>query len=82
MSEIKFPVDWHFKIIGLASADLASPLAEVLHKHGCSAVPVAGSISSNGNYRTWNVSVVFLDRAHMETMSQALAQVPGVKMVL
>lgn len=82
MSEIKFPVDWHFKIIGLASADLAEPLAAVLHSHGCPKQPVAGSLSSNGSYRTWNVSVIFNDRAHMEEMSLALSQVPGVKMVL
>ncbi len=82
MPELKFPVLCHLKIFALAEAELEAPVGRLLADHGCPGQATAGSSSSGGKYRTWNLSVTFRDRAHMDALTQALAALPGVKMVL
>lgn len=82
MSELKFPVVAHQRIIVYAEArddvktqglfadfDLVEPVTE-------------GNRSSGGNYVSYAVSVRFQDRAEMARFDERIKLVPGLKMVL
>jgi len=81
--ELKFPVQWHYKIIGdKANSALADEIVKVLRRNGFSEIPEVGSESSGGKYRSWHVSLTFHDRETMRSLGEQLEAVPGVKFIL
>jgi len=81
--ELKFPVQWHYKIIGdKADSALADEIVKVLRHNGFSEIPEAGSESSGGKYRSWRVSLTFNDRETMRSLGEQLEAVPGVRFIL
>jgi putative lipoic acid-binding regulatory protein len=81
--ELKFPVDWQYRITVLADATNApEDFIRILRLHGSDTMPVKGNVSKSGKYISWQIPVIFRDRAMMESLSQALGAVDGVKFVL
>ena len=82
--EIRFPVDWEFRII--VDADLAAaakPLpAACFEKHEIATTLHEGLDSKNGRYRSFKAPLVLTDREMMNQLAAELASVPGVKFVL
>ncbi|MFA7231723.1 MAG: DUF493 domain-containing protein [Victivallaceae bacterium] len=81
--EIKFPVDWHYRIITDKSVNSCREnIISVLKNNQFDALPETGKESSGGKYLTWQVSVIFPSREIMEKLSAELAAIPGVKFIL
>ena len=82
--EIRFPVDWEFRII--VDADLAAAakplLAACFEKHEIATTLHEGLVSKNGRYRSFKAPLVLTDREMMNQLAAELASVPGVKFVL
>ena len=82
--EIRFPVDWEFRII--VDADLAAAakplLAACFEKHEIATTLHEGLDSKNGRYRSFKAPLVLTDREMMNQRAAELASVPGVKFVL
>ena len=82
--EIRFPVDWEFRII--VDADLAAAakplLAACFEKHEIATTLHEGLDSKNGRYRSFKAPLVLTDREMMNQLAAELASVPGVKFVL
>ena len=82
--EIRFPVDWEFRII--VDADLAAAakplLAACFEKHEIATTLHEGLESKNGRYRAFKAPLVLTDREMMNQLAAELASVPGVKFVL
>lgn len=82
--EIRFPVDWEFRII--VDADLAAAakplLAACFEKHEVATTLHEGLDSKNGRYRSFKAPLVLTDREMMNQLAAELASVPGVKFVL
>ena len=82
--EIRFPVDWEFRII--VDADLAAAakplLAACFEKHEIATTLHEGLDSKNGLYRSFKAPLVLTDREMMNQLAAELASVPGVKFVL
>ena len=82
--EIRFPVDWEFRII--VDADLAAAakplLAACFEKHEIATTLHEGLDSKNGRYRSVKAPLVLTDREMMNQLAAELASVPGVKFVL
>ena len=82
--EIRFPVDWEFRII--VDADLAAAakplLAACFEKHEIATTLHEGLDSKNGRYRSFKAPLVLTDREMMNQLAAELASVPGVKFFL
>ena len=82
--EIRFPVDWEFRII--VDADLAAAakplLAACFEKHEMATTLHEGLDSKHGRYRSFKAPLVLTDREMMNQLAAELASVPGVKFVL
>ena len=82
--EIRFPVDWEFRII--VDADLAAAakplLAACFEKHEIATTLHEGLDSKNGRYRSFKAPLVLTDREMLNQLAAELASVPGVKFVL
>ena len=81
--ELKFPLDWHYRIITDAKSDcVVDDLKKVLALHGVNEDLKAGKESKNGNYRTYSVKVIFNSKDELRTLSDALNAVKDVKFLL
>ncbi len=81
--EIKFPVDWNYRIICLKEETSATDeIIKVLRQHNCDETPAKGRDSSNGKYQAYNVTVTFNDLESMRELSAKLGMLPCVKFLL
>lgn len=80
--ELKFPLDWHYKIITVKSQDAVNEITTILHKHGVTKTPQAGRHSRHGKYLTYNVTVTFHDIHSMRALSDDLTSAECVKFLL
>ncbi len=81
--EIRFPVDWNYRIICLKEATSAvDDIIKVLREHNCDETPAQGRDSSNGKYQAYNVTVTFQDLESMRALSSQLGALPCVKFLL
>ncbi|MDD4818345.1 MAG: DUF493 domain-containing protein [Victivallaceae bacterium] len=83
VSELKFPVEWHYHIVTDANnVDCEAALNTVLREFDPALGLVSGRSSSGGKYRSFKVSVTFDSREEMEALSLRLGAVKGVKFLL
>lgn len=81
--ELKFPVEWHYKIICAGGDGGAHDLiCGVLQANGFDHVPVNGNSSSGGKYVSYRVSVKFDDLESMRKLSRELEDLPCVKYLI
>ena len=82
--ELRFPVDWEFRVIvETAKAEAARPaLAAVLEKYEQPPLLHNGLNSSSGGYQTFKAPATLISREMMEALAADLAAVEGVKFVL
>lgn len=82
--ELRYPVDWHFRIIteNAAHPEVVRRLRLILADFNVTNPLNIGNESAGGKYVSYLVTVTFPDRKFMEDISAALNAVPGVKMVL
>ena len=82
--ELKFPVDWEYRIIVDAAREgsVRNEVEETLRAHGVSPKVQEGLHSEGGRYRTLKVPATLLDRGMMDTLSADLAKIEGVKFLL
>ena len=82
--EIRFPVDWNYRIICLADQEALTlaAIAATLREHGCETPPTRGRDSAGGKYCAYHVTVTFADLNSMRTLSTRLGAIPGVKFLL
>ena len=82
--ELKFPVDWEFRIVAeSAKADAVCKAAGAcLASHGIDSPLTEGRGSGGGRYLTLRVDVVLKDRETMNLLSAELAKIDGVKFLL
>lgn len=82
--ELKFPVDWEFRIIvDAAAADTARPaIIACVEKHGIDPAIHDGLDSKQGRYHSFKVPVLLTDREMMNRLAGEFAAIDGVKFVL
>jgi len=80
--ELKFPVEWKFRVIVESGNDISDDLIKVMKSFGYNELPKAGNSSKGGKYQTWQVKATFQDKATMDLMAEQLRAIPGIKMVL
>jgi len=81
--ELKFPVQWHHKIICDKTVTTAyDDIVKILRSNGFNDNPEAGSESAGGKYVSWRVSLTFNDRETMHRVGEQLHAVPGVKFLI
>lgn len=80
--ELKFPLDWEYKLIALDTPEMGTSIAEVLKKQGFGSAPTAGNRSKNGRYRTFHVQARIDSRESLDSLARALSACPGVKFLL
>ncbi|RUO31389.1 DUF493 family protein YbeD [Aliidiomarina sanyensis] len=79
---LEFPCDFTFKVMGVASGDLADQVIEVIQAHAPGDYSPEIRPSSKGNYYSISVSVVVNSKTHIETLYRALADIDDVRYVL
>ena len=81
--EIKFPVDWDYRVIvETAKADAYDKIIAVLKEYGINVKPEKDAKSSGGKYQAYQIPVIFDSREMMDSLSSKLAAVDGVKFIL
>lgn len=81
--ELKFPVKWNYKIIVAKEFPRClETLAKVLNEFAINEQPLAGLESAKGKYISYRLRVTFNSREQMAQLSNAIANVPGVKFLL
>ncbi|MDD5596975.1 MAG: DUF493 family protein [Victivallaceae bacterium] len=81
--EIKFPVDWSYRIIvDAANPNCCGAIIDLLKESGIKAELEKKDKSANGKYQAYRLPVVFESREMMEDLGRKLAKVAGVKFLL
>lgn len=82
--ELKFPVDWEYRIIveAVQEENVRQEVEKCLKSHGISTAIHEGLHSEGGRYRTLKVAVTLHDREMMNALSAELAKIEGVKFLL
>lgn len=81
--ELRFPVEWHYKIITeQAAPDAKHEIEKALARNGIAGTLEAGNESAAGKYRSYKISVTFNDLTTMRRISNELALVRGVKFLI
>ena len=80
--ELDFPLEWNGKLIGVNKEEVFVRIENVLTDFGFNAQVERGNVSAGGRYLTHNVTLVFEHRRIMEGVTNALAAIDGMKMVL
>lgn len=82
--ELKFPVDWRYKIIVDTDKadDAANELSGIFKQNGFNIKPAKGNTSKNGKYITLKALATFQDRESMEKLSEELSKAPCVRFLL
>lgn len=83
-AEIVFPLDWEFRIVSLAECvdSVQAECLGILHRTDANAVISRGLESKGGKYITLRASCHIQDREILKVVSDALAAVNGVKMLI
>ena len=83
-AEIVFPLDWEFRIVSMAEkvSDVQAQCLGILHRTDKAATISRGLESRGGKYITLRASCRIEDREILKTVSDALAAVDGVKMLI
>ncbi|TRW49408.1 DUF493 family protein [Aliidiomarina halalkaliphila] len=79
---LDFPCDFRFKVMGLATEQLADQIIEVVQEHAPGDYTPEVRPSSKGNYYSVSVSVVVVSKQHIETLYRALSNIDDVRYVL
>lgn len=82
--ELKFPVDWTYRIIVTAEGreSAATEIRDILAKHSVTSPLEDGHESSSSRFFSYRVTVHFNDKVSMELLSTELSQVKHVKFLL
>lgn len=82
--EITFPLNWEFRIVSIAAEiDRVQPVClGILHRTDPAATISRGLESKGGKYITLRANCHIEDRNILRTVSDALAAVDGVKMLI
>lgn len=83
-TQLKFPLVWHGRLVTFAKAgDMAEIIMDVLLRMDLEAAQVMpGNTSSNGTYRTWQISAKVLDQDMLHALFFNLEHLPNVKMLI
>lgn len=83
-AEIVFPLDWEFRIVALSGQidRVQAVCLGILHRTDSAAVISRGLESKGGKYITLRASCHISDREVLKAVSDALAAVDGVKMLI
>ena len=82
--ELKFPVDWTYRIIVSAEGreSAANEIKGILAKHSVTSPLVDGNESSSSRFFSMRVTVHFEDKVSMELLSSELSHIKHVKFLL
>jgi putative lipoic acid-binding regulatory protein len=82
-TKLKFPCRWHGRVIAVDHPGTKERLDQSLKDHGYHQEEVLpGNLSSNGNYRSFAVSVELRGEGDLDRLVKGLGAVAGVKTVL
>ena len=81
-SQIKFPVDCHYKIITENLHGIDILIIETLKNHGVHNPLKKSSASETGKYLSFDVEITIYSLESMKILDRALKSIAGVKMVL
>ena len=83
-AEIVFPLDWEFRIVALSGQidRVQAVCLGILHRTDNNAIITRGLESKGGKYITLRATCRINDRDILKTVSDALAAVDGVKMLI
>ncbi len=82
-TKLKFPCRWHGRVIAVDHPGTKERLDQALKDQGYHQEEVqAGNLSSNGNYRSFAVSVELQAEGDLDRLVKGLSAIDGVKMLL
>ncbi len=80
--QLTFPLIWQGKIIAEADPNVFQDVQRAVEDLGLEETVRRGNLSRTGRYVTLNITVEFQDRGMMLHVTETLAAVPGVRLVL
>jgi putative lipoic acid-binding regulatory protein len=80
--EVAFPVEVHFRIVAMATADVTSRIVEAASELGLAEKLQSGNASASGKYQSHQISLVVESHDQMQHIDQTFRSLEGVKMVL
>ena len=83
-SGLKFPLQWHGRLIAFANVGDITPLIEDVFKtfHLDDAVITHANTSSSGTYKTWQLSATIPELMVLRGLFNSLESLPGVRMLI
>ncbi len=81
---LKFPLQWHGRLIAFANVGDITPLIEDVFRsfHLDDAIVASANTSSSGTYRTWQLSATIPEFLILRGIFKALENLPGVRMLI
>ncbi|MCL2104444.1 MAG: DUF493 domain-containing protein [Kiritimatiellaeota bacterium] len=80
--ELKYPAQFHFRIIADSGVDIRPGLAQVVSAYQVTTPLAPSHVSPEGRYAAYAVSILMQSRDEMETFDAAVRKIPGVHMLL
>ena len=80
--KVKFPIQWHYKIITNGSLETLKKIENLLKNLLITETPQKSNTSKHGNYTSYTLSIMFQNKEDMEKVSDSLEKVEGIKFLL
>lgn len=82
--EIKFPVDWTYRVIVVSSKEEAvvAAIKQIMLKFGVLDDLKLANVSSSGTYKTYSFRKQLNCREEMENIANSVSDIDGVKVVI
>jgi len=82
--KLQFPLQWHGKIITKTETqvNVAVELQNTIKKLGYKENIQKGNTSKTGKYLTYNISLIFTSKQNMDSVTNTIAQLNFVKLVI
>ena len=80
--ELKFPVEWSYRIVCENCPEMPERLTEALRQHHIDTPPRLSHDSRSAKFRSYAVDVMLESREEMDAIGKTLAHIPGVRLVL
>lgn len=80
--DLEFPLHWEYKIIACRTDQALAAICDVISAHGFTSAPKPGSVSRNGSYVTYSLTMRLDSLDQLDSLTQALSSCHGVKYLL
>ena len=80
--EMKYPAEFHFRVICDATVDISADIRSAAAFHKITGELEESNCSRSGKFRSYSISVFFEKQNGMVRFDEAVKAIPGVRMLL